>query len=782
MGESKEVFFVYCMKRFYLAVCLYSCELSLLRKHMLCCSTAVSFTCPSIGQTPVVSQQGNNLFCNSAGQRDVCPINSLCLSAANSAGLLICCFSSPSNVQPICPNNGQPQSSLGGSFVSCDITNPTCSAGYTCVRASNDFQTTLCCTQGSTPTDPICPNQQTAQLTNGRPTYCNPATLSSCSSGFSCTAASNVAGTFICCSSSGTSTCPANFSPSLDNLGNQIFCTPTNTAGCPGGSQCLQSPNNNAFFLCCRSSISPRVCPNGQNALINSNGNLESCTGPGAPCSQTGYTCTLSPVLAQYFCCGAGSSQLAVCADGRDTYQQVSGQVYTCSPLQLPTGCPVGYDCAQSSVLGTYVCCRTAATTVSPQTCPSGWNAYRNEVTGETRTCTGPFDMSCPIGFSCTPANNMFAGSSAFVCCRLATALRCISGQPLLLNNQPRLCSTQQLNQCPPSYTCQQSTIPSITICCTNIPFPLSRDSSQFCPDGSQAALIGTTVQYCTDVGTQSSCPTSHICQQNVAGRNLCCRVTRARISSSKLAPSALKETAEVCGPGTISQMKAGVVVKCADQRDCEKPFNCLESPTHSNASFCCQRARCPSGVQLSAEGRLCTNDGDCGVDAQCQRAVNMPKVSVCCAVEGPATTRCEGAGTLLVSGRPGESVCDKGYECSSRTSTARAVCCARATTVGAVVCPPSRVPFYVSMIAKKLLYCDDTGYMCPLDFECLRSADLDRFLCCSPLPRCPGGTRPVEDEGAQIRCTGEKDCPAGSFCRPSSVSNHRICCGQDDE
>ncbi|CAJ0955896.1 unnamed protein product, partial [Mesorhabditis belari] len=744
----------------------YTCQLSYLRKHMLCCSTTVraqqpaqlQFTCPQIGQTPVVSQQGNNVFCSNAGQRDVCPINSLCVSAANSQGLLICCFSSPTNVQPICPNNGQPQPSLGGSFVACDITNPICNTGFTCVRASNDFQTTLCCAPGTNPSSPICPNQQTVQLTNGQPTFCNPSIISGCSTGFTCTQAANMAGTFICCSAAGISTCPANFSPSLDNLGNQIFCTPTNTAGCPGGSQCLQSPNNPAFFLCCRSTIAPRVCPNGQSALLGPNGNLVSCTGPGAPCSQPNYICTLSPVLAQYYCCGV-STQVAVCADGRETYQQISGSTYSCSPLQVPTGCPIGYDCAQSSVLGTYVCCRTIVTTISPlNQCPSGWNGYRNEVTGESRMCTGPFDMSCPTGYSCTPTTNSFlGGTSSFACCRLATTLRCITGQPLLMNNQPRLCSSQRLNQCPPSYTCQQSTVPSITICCTNIPFPLSRDSSLLCSDGSQPAFVGTSVQYCSDVGVQSTCPSSYLCQQNTSGRNLCCRVRRARIASSKrIEKSGTNDSQWVCGVGTIAQLNGGDPIKCGDDRDCKK------------------RAVCPSGVSLAKMGRTCQNDGDCGENSQCQRSANIPRISLCCATKVPVVTRCTNRETQMIQGRPvscivDESLCDRGFECSTKTTTKRSICCQKTITNQTEICGENRAVFYVSPSTEKLLFCDDTGYICPLDFQCTRSPDLDRFVCCSPIPRCPeSGQKAVLREGKQIRCLSDKDCPE-AMCTPTN-------------
>lgn len=132
------------------------------------------------------------------------------------------------------------------------------------------------------------------------------------------------------------------------SLSLQIFCSPTEPAGCPGGSVCLPTPLLPSLFICCRSTVSPRVCPNNQNTLVTSTGALESCTGPGSPCSrvsisvssqsmsllQTGYTCQLSSVLAQWVCCGVDGTA-AKCADGSETYTQVTGISLLSLPLSF---------------------------------------------------------------------------------------------------------------------------------------------------------------------------------------------------------------------------------------------------------------------------------------------------------------------------------------------------------------------------------------------------------------------------------------------------------------
>ncbi|CAI2340914.1 unnamed protein product [Caenorhabditis sp. 36 PRJEB53466] len=336
-----------------------------------------SFTCPN-NANPLVANSGTNLFCTSAGTNTDCPTSSICVTAANAAGVLICC--SQSTLTPICPNNAVAQSSTTG-YVECSVTNPSnCITGYQCVQSSN------------------------------------------------------VASTFICCSTStSTTSCPTDFTPAVSTSGGTISCSPS-ASTCPTGSSCMQSTLNSAF-ICCRSANSQRICSNNQNALIT-NGALELCTTPGTQCSTTGYTCQLSVLLATYVCCGQGSTgSISVgCADGRPVYQQISGETYTCEITSSITSCPSGYDCAPSDDPFIDVCCLTGSTPIPENlSCPTGWNPYRNEVDNSVRTCTAVLDTSCPVGFSCAPSSQ----PSQFICCRFASSLVCINGKTLLVNGAP---------------------------------------------------------------------------------------------------------------------------------------------------------------------------------------------------------------------------------------------------------------------------------------------------------------------------------------------------------
>ncbi|GMS84371.1 hypothetical protein PENTCL1PPCAC_6546, partial [Pristionchus entomophagus] len=763
----------------------FTCERTSISSFFCCSSSSpvisqqASFSCPGVGETPALSTTGSNLFCNQVGSSDTCPQNAFCRSSANSQGMLICCYSS-SQITPICPSNAIPQPSING-FFSCDISLPSsqCDPGYSCVRAANDFGTQLCCS--STVDQPVCPNQGQLQQQSGRPVYCNPSEAVPCTTGYSCQSSIGSSSQFVCCSSSNSPSCPTSFTPSLDSQGSSIFCSPTEPSGCPGGSVCLPTPQSSTLYLCCRSTISPRVCPNNQNALLTSTGALETCTGPGSTCSRTGYTCQLSSVLAQWLCCGVGSTT-ARCADGSETYTQVTGETYTCSLLSFPSSCPTGFTCAPSSLSGTNVCCRSSGN----GGCAVGWNPYRNEVTRDTKTCTAVTDESCPSGYSCTPSSSSSSSTSSFLCCRLADSPRCPSSSTYLLNSQPRLCSSSKLNQCPIGYQCTSSTVPSISICCSSS--PSSSLPSVTCPDGSSPALLNSMPRYCPTPGSTDGCPLQFICL-SLNQMNVCCRRSN-RQSRSLLLPlnrsfPISRSIINPCGLAADPLIHNNSTVYCFNQPSiCPTSHPCRQSPSSADW-FCCQEAQCPNGVRVGAHPAFCSSNDHCNnANAVCTDALNMIGLRICCSLPSSPLSRCLGRSTQLRSGRPVScllgSICEYPFVCSSLTSDSSPLCCENERD-SVSICPDGRIPLR-SGRSDEVVFCGgrEPQQVCLHGFECLRAKADSRSVCCSEQPSCPNGRTGLVGENNEIkRCfiSSPSECSTGFQCSDSSIPHIFLCC-----
>ncbi|GMR36605.1 hypothetical protein PMAYCL1PPCAC_06800, partial [Pristionchus mayeri] len=581
-------------------------------------------------------------------------------------------------------------------------------------------------------------------------------------------------------SSSSSSSCPSSFTPSLDSQGSTIFCSPTEPAGCPGGSVCLQTPQSSSLFLCCRSTISPPICPNNQNALLTSSGDYETCTGPGSPCSRTGYSCQFSSVLAQWACCGMDSTA-AKCADGSETYQQVAGQTYTCSLLSFPSSCPSGFTCAPSSLSGTSVCCRGKTNTA----CAQGWNPYTNEVTKETRSCSGVTDESCPSGYSCTPTTTSSSSSSSFLCCRLADSPRCASSSTYLLNSQPRLCSSSKLNQCPVGYQCQSSTVPSISICCSTS--PSSSLPSISCPDGSPPSLLNSSPRYCPTPGSTDGCPLQFSCL-SINQMSVCCRRI-TRVSRSLLFPPRPSfpishSIPNPCGPTAEALLHNNSTVDCFKQYSiCPSSHPCRQSSS-SATWLCCQEAQCSSGVSVGSAPILCSSNHHCPPNAQCTASLNIKDLRICCALPSSPSNRCLGRSTQLRSGRPVScllgSLCESPFTCSSLTSDSSPLCCQNERDAVSL-CPHGRVPLR-SNRSDEVIFCGgrEPQQLCSHPFECLRAKGENRSVCCSEQPVCPRGSTGLVGENGEIkRCflSSPSECSSGFECTDSSISSVLLCC-----
>ncbi|KAH7727321.1 Protein K01C8.2 [Aphelenchoides avenae] len=467
-----------------------------------------------------------------------------------------------------------------------------------------------------------------------------------------------------------------------------IFCSPTDINVCPSDARCLQAQNRPQSYICCRS------------------------------CSQQGYTCQLSQVLMNWVCCGQ-PQRTARCADGRETYTQEIGRTFTCNPLVFPGMCPNGYECSFSDQPGINVCCRAAQPPnpgtdvtfrppVDELTCPLGWSAYEDN-NGAHHFCQSATDMSCPQGFSC--AQSSVAG--IFICCRLASNLKCQNNLvTLLVNNNPRLCTMNNFNSCPRGYSCQQSTVAQVNICCGQ---SSSTSGELLCRDGQIPAYVGPNVRYCSRLGQPDTCPPSYICSpSNRVGMNVCChyfpptRRTHIRLHSGQVT--------NVCGETAAPFLdREGVPVECSDDPSaCPADFDCQPSMTNTKM-YCCQEAACPgpSSYGGGGLGRKCSNDDDCQAMLECMQSPNLP-----------------------------------GHECSSYTTNGESICCQSYLELDNA-CPENRDP-YRDSTTDEYAYCDVGNTECPNGFLCKHNIHSGRRICCSPIAFCPNGRVPLIDSLTQ--------------------------------
>lgn len=574
-------------------------------------ATPPIYRCPTALQIPVI-REGQNVFCDLPGRN--CPSGSTCQSALNSFAMMICCRDAR-QTQPMCPDGMQPEESPVG-FVLCELFEPNqCTNGFKCVHAKNDPEQTICCARirNQRPVAAnqyICPNQQVIYRDGPGPRFCSPNVQSACPVGFSCEEAVGQPGVFVCCSLPAQPICPAGFDASLHyGTGNPIYCSPpADVSMCPAEARCMPAENRASTFLCCVSREPGRICPQpGHHALLQPNGQPEQCSGPGASCSKPAYTCQLSYTFNnRYVCCGPPGWSTALCADGRETYQQELGRTLQCNPLTLYTECPNGYECALSNVPNTNVCCRrmeaprptpqeptdgvdaqppittgTFRPPVEELSCPVGWSAYQDQK-GAHHFCQDALDMTCPHGFSCAQSSV----NGIFMCCRLASSIQCPQAySTLMVNNNPRLCSiaarqttatspttvsntrtnalsnlATTMNTCPAGYSCMQSSVPAVYVCCgTSTVFPTGsgsaigggpRTGGLYCSDGQIPAYLGAYVRFCSDLGQTSQCPPSYVCSlSNRAGFYVCCHpfpVSQRRRSPSSSAITLLAANDDV--------------------------------------------------------------------------------------------------------------------------------------------------------------------------------------------------------------------------------------------
>ncbi|KAK0395288.1 hypothetical protein QR680_001205 [Steinernema hermaphroditum] len=366
---------------------------------MLCCSAALAslddappFRCPHPSQIPVTRPENpsENVFCEYPGQKGVCPIDAACQSAANSAGLMICCYGSP-NI-PTCPFPRTPQPSPVG-YVPCDMMRPNeCWSGYTCVRSASGYRSSLCCSLKEVP-NPTCPNQQSLSFESGRPQYCNPIIPDNCPDDYICVNALGQNDVFVCCSSPSATICPRDYSPSRDNYGNV-----TPAALSPKIIQIDSSAVKVQPFL----EHVQMVKTASQTYMVE----LKRVLGLVSPAVDLDTPASFLQRCRRGFAVAMINRWLYVPMVGRLTIRYLVGTTYECNPLTFGD-CPVKYECAYSNVRGISVCCKQAIPTIVPTivppvalTCPRvgpNWDDEPKCFDGSQPLSTGSIIRQCSI-------------------------------------------------------------------------------------------------------------------------------------------------------------------------------------------------------------------------------------------------------------------------------------------------------------------------------------------------------------------------------------------------
>ncbi|KAI1727693.1 lustrin, cysteine-rich repeated domain-containing protein [Ditylenchus destructor] len=616
------------------------------------------FRCSNPGHIPYLLNGNKNKFCNTLGSTADCPPGTICQSAINGANMFICCYVA-SSTAPICPANTIPQPSPGP-YVPCDLLMPNqCRDGFICVPALNDPETKMCCSR-TTVNRLICPNQQFLYTDGGRPRYCSPSQQAPCPAGFSCQESLGQPGVYVCCTVPSYTACPHGFTPSVDFYsGNSIHCSPSDQNVCPADAQCLQAQNRANVFLCCRSTEPPRVCPiSGQHALLRSNGQPETCASPGSICSNPTYTCQFSQIMRSYVCCGSPPAS-ALCADGRETYVQELGKTFTCNPLEYPTTCPAGYECAFSNIRSINVCCRRDLTPTGPHAptdgsifptpppvtfrppveelqCPIGWSAYADS-RGAHHFCQDSLDMTCPQGFSCAQSSV----TGIFLCCRLASTIQCPrSYNTLLVNNSPRLCSLRNANTCPTGYLCLQSSVPAVYVCCS-----AASKTDLLCRDGQIVTFLFliSDVPIICRLSARIYWPICEILLLNWATGELSPNIYLRTfqygwtecVLSQRSPPMRLyrQESHLVCGETAIvfNNLNDEPQDCTFDSSICPTNYHCQPSMTNTKM-YCCQDAHCPGQTPVISmkKPKRCYAREDCSdANRQCVESENMKGIAV---------------------------------------------------------------------------------------------------------------------------------------------------------
>uniref|UniRef100_F1KUU7 EB domain-containing protein n=1 Tax=Ascaris suum TaxID=6253 RepID=F1KUU7_ASCSU len=505
----------------------YTCQLSSALSTWICCTQPSEIAVCANERKTYFETEGQTFSCEPFAVPTGCPLYYDC-SVSNTSGVFVCCQQALISTTPTaplkivmgCPIGWNPfQSEIDGSFRFClNSFDMRCPIGFSCTQ-STQSGIYMCCRLASTIR---CAHGQSTLLVNNQPKLCYGTQQNSCPIGYSCSLSTKI-GIYMCCSDYVAFQrshfdvlkeirCLSDSSmPAIQN-DNIQYCIETNKfSSCPRGYLC--SPSTVAgLSVCCKSSIELKIRELESSldkacgtfgVIYRRNGRAVECTDDMSLCPED-FSCQPSLVNAKMYCCqelkcqtGLAFSEGRRCKHSRDCpkgYQCLQSKStkdirLCCTAVnalqirclerktQLSAGkaiactedshCADGYKCSRHTTSGEYMCCEGLP--YPTRICPQNREPYHGEGNDELVFCSKKRQQSCPSGYFCKRAVN----SRHHVCC--SPIAFCPSRYVPLIDpetNQAKRClseasvSMPSSADCSPGYSCRQSSVPYLKVCC----------------------------------------------------------------------------------------------------------------------------------------------------------------------------------------------------------------------------------------------------------------------------------------------------------------------------
>lgn len=509
------------------------------------------------------------------------------------------------------------------------------------------------------------------------------------------------------------------------------------------GFVCVDDPNtfpcgpeNDPDKFCCPETNFNLCCGATQYECCG----LDTATGVTRQCDADGKCCEAAT---PYFCADSNACCAQPCT-------HTGGKDICCQASEF--GCN-GQCCPDADTCCDGACCQGQCIRETPQgeiCCPSD-GSFVCDTTTIDQCCTdaqnccsvdGCCDGHCDAGGRCCPADRGFICNG--VCCK--NEATCCGAGDAATCCSPGQCNASIGRCCAiGTFPCGESCCPNADTCCDGACCAGSciREEAEpeiCCPSDGNFVCNGN--ECCTDA--QNCCSTDGCCSGQCDSTGHCCAAETGFLCAEACCPN--ENTC--CGAGTEFEY-------CCPPGQCNAITGaCCATGNFPCGETCCDAATeqcCPDlGVCVSTEQGVgcCSNDdctstgaclvGTCGTDGICNYEMDDTRCGVC-------------------------GVCSEAGACLAGTCSGECEVCLQDADTGGFECQsdPACCP----------------AYLVPSDSGCVNP--------CEPDP-CPGGcwcdgypdgsTICVASSSFAGLCDGPEDCPTGSECLYSGISNRRLC------